>query len=84
MKRLQREYIRVTYTPKPQSIHWRRDLHEDLLRRLFKEAHKTEFIADLSYLPDIELLQSINGLLIKLGVQTYSQEDLERPLSLKN
>lgn len=74
MIKTQKQYIRGTYTPKPQNIYWRRDLHEDLLRWLFRELNKSDMIADLSYLPDIELLQSINGLLRNLGLQTYTQE----------
>lgn len=70
-----------TYTPKRN--HYFRDNHETLLRRLALEYNKTPFKDDLSHLSDNELLVLVNGFLGKLGLQQYTTEELQRPLSLK-
>ena len=76
-------FIPRTYTPKKKN-YYRRDNHEELFRRLYKEHNKTPFISDLSYLTDNDLLISINGYLDKLGLVKMTDEELNRPLSLKN
>jgi hypothetical protein len=70
-----------TYTPKRN--YYFRDSHEALLRRLALECNKTPFKDDLSHLSDNELLVLVNGFLSKLGLQKYTTEELQRPLSLK-
>jgi len=70
-----------TYTPKRN--HYFRDSHEALLRKLALECNKTPFKDDLSHLSDNELLVLVNGFLGKLGLQKYTTEELQRPLSLK-
>lgn len=70
-----------TYTPKKN--HYYRHNHETLLRRLALEYNKTTFKDDLSDLSDNRLLVLINGFLSKLGLQQYTTEELQRPLSLK-
>ena len=83
MIKQQREFIKRSYTPRRKNF-WRRDYHEDLLRKLSFEVNKTPLIGDLGYLEDEQLLRMINGCLNKLGLEVYTTEELARPLSLKN
>lgn len=77
-------FIPRTYTPRKKVNYWKRDKHEDLMKKLYYEANKTKYNGDLSYLSDNELLVSINGFLKVLGLQTMDENELNRPLSLKN
>lgn len=77
-------FIPRTYTPRKKVNYWKRDKHEDLMKKLYLEANKTKYNGDLSYLSDNELLVSINILLGKLNLVKMDDTELERPLSLKN
>lgn len=57
MKKETRVYINGTYTPKRTKKYWKRNEHEDLLRKLQFELTKTNFTATLNYLTDYELYQ---------------------------
>ena len=57
--------------------------HENMLRTLALESNKTPFKDVIDYLTDKELLVLINGFLNKLGLITYTNEELNQPLSLK-
>lgn len=76
-------FIPHTYTPKKKN-YYKRGNTEDLFRKLYREANKTEYNGTLNYLTDNELLVSINGYLDKLGLVKMTPEELNRPLSLKN
>lgn len=76
-------FIPHTYTPKKKN-YYKRDNTEDLFRKLYREANKTEYNGTLNYLTDKELLISINGYLDKLGLVKMTPEELDRPLSLRN
>jgi hypothetical protein len=77
-------FIPRTYTPKRKVNYHKRDNYESLLKKLYEESNKTKYNGDLSYLSDNELLVSINGLLSKLGLTTMDENELSRPLSLRN
>lgn len=84
MKKEQRVYVTGTYTPKKTKRYWKRNEHEDLLRKLSKELTKTQLTTTLSYLSDYELLVQINNCLASLGLITMTDDELNRELSLKN
>lgn len=81
---MSRFYETGTYTPKKTKRHWKRDKHEDLLKKLQFEITKTPFNAPLNYLSDYELLVQINNCLVSLGLITMTDDELNRELSLKN
>lgn len=58
--------------------------YENMLRKLAFEVNKTPFRDAIDYLSDNELLVLINGFLQKLGLITYTTQELNQSLSLKN
>lgn len=80
---IQRNFIKRTYTPKKKN-YYKRSNQEELFRRLYREHNKTDYKSDLSYLSDNDLLVFTNEYLIKLGLLPMTENELLRPLSLKN
>lgn len=61
--------------------HYNRKSQERLLKKLSFEVNKTNHIGSIDYLTNKDLMILINGFLFKLGLVTYTIQELEMDLN---
>ena len=61
--------------------HYTRIGQERLLNKLSFEVNKSKFVGSIDYLLDKDLMVLINQFLFKLGLVTYTNEELEMELN---